>query len=54
MNERYGQAQPGDRPLIEFELMPGTSELTGEKVKEIFKNALLGDGTLELDRGPLN
>ena len=45
--------EPEGKPLIEFELMPGTSEATGEKVREIFKNALLRDGTLELD-SPVN
>jgi len=43
------QKAPEGRPWITFELMPGTSEEMGEKVKELFKTALLQDGTVELD-----
>jgi len=45
--------EPDGKPLIEHELMPGTSEEMCEKVEEIFKRVLLRDGTVELD-SPVN
>jgi hypothetical protein len=43
----------GGKPSIQYELVPGVSEGTGERVKQVFTDMLLASGDLELD-GPVN
>ena len=41
---------PEGKPSVQYELAPGVTEETGQKIKQMFSDRLLADGTLELSR----